>query len=108
MATGLPGLTLMPPTGSCLMTVPAGTVVLVSVVTVTVRPAVWMAETAALCERPTTSGTVASKPEPEDTTMAMALPGKTLSPAVGFWLMTVPAGTAKLAAVVTVAVRPAA
>ena len=99
MATALPIATLMPATGFWLMTVPAGTVVLVSKVTVTVRPTPWMAAMAAAWVEPTTlgTGTLLGGRVPEDTTKLTALPIATLMPATGFWLMTLPAGTVGLA-----------
>jgi len=46
---------------------------------------------------------------PEETTSATALPLATWAPLTGFWLMTAPAGTVVLYAVVTVpTVKPAA
>src|SRR6476646_9001039 len=60
-----------------------------------------MAEVAALCVRPTTLGT-ATCGRPEETTSATALPVLTGVPALGVWLMTEPAGTVVLVAVVTV------
>src|SRR5437870_10176577 len=90
------------------MTVPAGTVVLDDVVTVpTTRPAPVIVEVAAACVALTTFGTVTST-EPDDTTSATALPFATCTPAIGFWLITDPAGTVVLVAVVTApTARPA-
>src|SRR6186997_3430604 len=90
------------------MTDPAGTVVLVAVVTVpTKRPALVFAVVAAACVRPTTLGT-ATCGRPEETTRETALPTLTWVPLSGDWLMTDPAGTVVLVAVVTVpATRPA-
>src|SRR5213593_2745651 len=83
------------------MTPPAGTVRLDAVVTVpTVNPAAVIASDAAVCARLTTSGTAACA-GPDDTTNATALPGSTGSPAAGLSLMTKPAGTVALDAVVT-------
>src|SRR6185503_337525 len=90
------------------MTEPAGTVELDAVVTApTVRPAPVIALLAAACVRPTTFG-VATCGGPDETTSATALPVTTCVPAVGVWLMTEPAGTVELDAVVTApTVRPA-
>src|SRR6476620_10971232 len=90
------------------MTEPAGTVVLVAVVTVpTTRPAFVIAVVAAVCVRPTPLGT-ATCGRPDDTTSDTALPTLTCVPLSGDWLMTDPAGTVVLVAVVTVpTVRPA-
>ena len=93
------GVTCAPAAGDWLMTEPAGTVALACVVTApTVRPASVMADEAAVCVRPTTSGT-ATCGTPLDTTSATALPVSTCAPAAGDWLMTEPAGTVRLAAV---------
>src|SRR6185436_9502842 len=106
--TALPTLTCVPLIGDWLMTDPAGTVVLVAVVTVpTTSPAFVMAVVAAVCVRPTTLGT-ATCGRPEDTTSETALPTLTWVPVSGDWLMTDPAGTVVLVAVVTVpTTRPA-
>ncbi len=103
--TSVPGATLIPPTGLWLITCPAGIVVLAAVVTVAARVAFWIAAMAALCVRPTTFGTVAVKAEPVDTTILTVLPGLTLLPATGSWLITWPAGTVRLASVDTVKIR---
>src|SRR6185436_13004269 len=97
-----------PAPGFSLMTEPAGTVVLAAVLTVpTVRPALPSAVVAAAWVWFTTFGT-ATDDGPDDTTRATALPGATSVPAAGFSLMTEPAGTVVLAAVLTVpTVRPA-
>src|ERR1043165_7782306 len=84
------------------MTDPAGTVVVVAVVTVpTIRPAFVMAVVAAVCVRPTTLGT-ATCGRPEETTSETALQTLTCVPLTGDWLMTGRAGTEVLVAVVTV------
>src|SRR6186997_529362 len=84
------------------MTDPAGTVVLDAVVTApTVRPAFVIAVVAAACVRPTTFG-VATCGSPDETTSATALPVVTCVPPTGVWLITEPAGTVVLDAVVTV------
>src|SRR5262244_4373962 len=90
------------------MTDPAGTVVLEDVVTVpTVNPAFVIAVDAAACVRPTTFGT-ATCGGPDETTSATALPTTIWVPAVGFSLITDPAGTVMLDDVVTVpTVNPA-
>src|SRR5438094_636797 len=83
------------------MTDPAGTVRLDAVVIVpTVSLAAVSVLLAAACVEPTTSGTAACG-GPDDTTNATALPGSTGSPAAGLSLMTKPAGTVALDAVVT-------
>src|SRR4029079_1475539 len=90
------------------MTDPDGTVVLDAVVTVpTVRPAVVIADVAAVCVRPTTFGT-ATCGGPDEMTSATALPTFTCVAAIGFWLITDPDGTVVLDDVVMVpTVRPA-
>src|SRR4029077_10769580 len=99
-ATALPTLTCVPATGVWLITDPAGTVVLVAVVIApTVRFAPVIAEEAAACVRPVTLGT-ATCGRPEETTSATALPTLTCVPATGVWLITDPAGTVVLVAVV--------
>src|SRR6266850_2406941 len=83
------------------MTEPAGTVVLDPFVTApTIRFAPVIAVVAAACVRPTTLGT-ATCGGPDDTTSATAPPGATCVPAIGVWLITDPAGTVVLDAVVT-------
>src|SRR5204863_524995 len=91
-----------------LMIEPAGTVVLDAVVIApTVKPAVVIAVVAAACVSPTTLGTATSG-GPDDTTSATALPVTTCVPAVGLSLMTEPAGTVVLDAVVMApTVKPA-
>src|SRR4029077_14401665 len=99
-ATALPTLTCVPATGVWLITEPAGTVVLVAVVIApTVRFAPVMAEDAAACVSPVTLGT-ATCGKPEETTSATALPTLTCVPATGVWLITDPAGSVVLVAVV--------
>src|ERR1043166_4380099 len=84
------------------MTLPAGTVRLVSVVTVpTASVAPVIAVVAAACVNPTTFGTVVCG-RPDDTTRVTLLLTRTSVPAVGFWLITDPLGTVRLVAVVTV------
>src|SRR5881398_915844 len=100
--TALPMLTCVPATGDWLITDPAGTVVLVAVVMVpTVSDAPLIADVAAVCVRPTTLGT-ATCGRPDETTSATALPTLTCVPAAGDWLITDPAGTVVLVAVVIV------
>src|SRR6058998_1572209 len=73
-ATALPVLSCVPDGGVWLITVPAGTVVLVAVVIVpTVSEALVIAVVAAACVRPTTFGT-ATCGRPDDTTSDTALP----------------------------------
>src|SRR6187399_2043647 len=107
-ATALPVVTCVPPVGVWLITDPAGTVVLDAVVTApTVKPAFAIAVVAAACVRPTTLGT-ATCGSPVDTTSATALPVVTCVPLAGVWLITDPAGTVVLDAVVTApTVKPA-
>src|SRR5262249_52054261 len=101
-ATALLITTCVPAVGFWLITDPAGTVVLDCVVTVpSVRFAPVIAVDAAVCVRPTTFGT-ATCGGPEETTSATALLMTTCVPAVGFWLITDPAGTVVLDCVVTV------
>jgi hypothetical protein len=81
--TAEPGATLAPALGLSLITLPAGTVELDTVVTVpTVRPAPVIAVVAADCESPTTLGTVAGA-GPDDTVRLTALPEAALAPAEG-------------------------
>src|SRR4051812_36596455 len=99
--TALPVATCVPAIGVWLITEPAGTVVLDAVVTApTIRFAPVIAAVAAVCVSPTTAGTVTCG-RPEDTTSATALPVATCVPAIGVWLITEPAGTVVLDAVVT-------
>src|SRR6188508_1385651 len=90
------------------MTEPAGTVALgASVTSPTERPALVIAPTAAGWVRPTTFG-VATCGGPDETTSATALPVATCVPPAGVWLITDPAGTVVLDAVVTApTVKPA-
>src|ERR1043166_4885793 len=82
------------------MTLPAGTVRLVAVVTVpTASVAPVIAVVAAVCVNPTTFGTVVCG-RPDDTTSVTLLLMRTSVPAVGFWLITDPLGTVRLVAVV--------
>src|SRR6185437_1172565 len=84
------------------MTEPAGTVKLVAVVIVpTVNVAPVIAVVAAACVEPTTFGTVVCG-RPVDTTSATAVLITTSAPAAGVWLITEPAGTVRLVAVVIV------
>src|SRR3954471_12622408 len=100
--TALPVLTCVPAMGDWLITDPAGTVVLVAVVIVpTVSDAPATAVLAAVCVRPTMLGT-ATCGRPDETTRLTALPVLTCVPAMGDWLITDPAGTLVLVAVVIV------
>src|SRR5262245_55938554 len=100
--TALPCATCVPAVGDCEMTDPAGTVVLDAVVTVpSVRFAPAIADVAAAVVRPTTFGT-ATCGGPLDTVRLTELPWATCVPAVGDCLITDPAGTVVLDAVVTV------
>src|SRR4029079_4365466 len=110
-ATAVPGATLAPAAGLWLMTDPAGTVALFALVTAPlVRPAAVIADCAAAWVRFTTFGTVTvTGAGPSETTSATAVPGATLVPAAGFWLMTDPAALVALFALVTAPlVKPAA
>src|SRR3954463_12064528 len=83
-ATALPTFTCVAAVGFWLITDPDRTVVLDAVVTVpTVRPAVVIADVAATCVWPTTSGT-ATCGGPDETTSATALPTFTWVAAIGF------------------------
>ena len=70
------------------------------VIVPTTRFAFVIAVVAAACVRPTTFGTV-TWGRPDDTTSATALPVATDVPLTGDWLITDPAGTVVLDAVVT-------
>src|SRR5690349_21350619 len=84
------------------MTLPAGTVRLEAVVGApTTRCAAVIAVLAAASVRPATSGAL-TWGAPVETTSANALPTTTSAPATGDWLITEPAGTVRLGAVVTV------
>jgi hypothetical protein len=100
--TGDPTFTLVPAVGLSLITSPDVTVLLDAVVTVpSTRPAPLMAVVAAACVSPTTFGTETFA-GPVETTMFTAEPTFTLVPAVGLSLITLPAATVLLVAVVTV------
>src|SRR3954471_4230320 len=99
-ATALPIVTCVPAAGDSLITEPAGTVVLDAVVIApTVNSEPTMAALAAACVCPTTFGT-ATCGKPDETTSATALPIVTCVPAAGDSLMTEPAATGVLDAVV--------
>src|SRR3954470_18228572 len=84
------------------MTDPAGTVMLGAVVIVPITSgAVVIAVVAAAWVNPMTLGALTCG-RPVDTVSAIALPTTTSAPAAGDWLMTLPAGTVMLDAVVTV------
>src|SRR4051812_32220095 len=99
MPTALPSAAGAPPSGDWLMTVPAATVSLVALVTVTVNPAPVMAVVATACVEATTFGTVTIT-GPIETTSATVLPVGTTVGFVGLWLMTRPASTVALFATV--------
>src|SRR3954454_19681405 len=81
---------------------PAGTVMLDAVVMVpTTSCAVVIAVVAPACVNPTTAGALTCG-RPDETVSAIALPTTTSAPAAGDWVMTLPAGTAMLVAVVMV------
>src|SRR6476661_3094627 len=90
------------------MTDPAGTVALFALVAAPlVRPAAVIALCAAAWVWFTTFGTVTSA-GPSETTSDTDAPEAAADPAAGFWLMTDPAGTVALLALVTAPlVRPA-
>ena len=97
--TAEPRLTLVPAAGFSLITLPAETVELDPVVTVpTTKPAAEIAEVAEACVCPTTFGTTV----PAETSRLTAEPGATAVPAAGISLITLPAGTVELGAVVAV------
>src|SRR5271170_2012698 len=100
--------TLVPAAGIWLMTSPAATVALLAIVTVpSVRPAPVIAVVAAAWVSPTTFGTL-TMAGPLLTVRLTAEPPATLVPATGIWLMTLPATTVALLAIVTVpTTRPA-
>src|SRR3954463_14795197 len=99
-ATAAPTATCVPATGDSLITEPAGTVVLDAVVMVpTVRFTPVIAVVAAAWLWPTTFGT-ATCGRPDEMTSATALPIVTCVPAAGDSLITEPAGTVVLEAVV--------
>src|SRR3954467_11952931 len=101
-AIALPTTTSAFAAGFWLMTLPAGTVMLDAVVIVpTTSCAVVIAVVAAACVNPTTPGALTCG-RPDETVSAIALPTTTAGLAVGFWLMTLPAGTVMLDAVVMV------
>src|SRR4051812_18243543 len=72
--TVLPELTLVPPAGVWLITIPAGTVALEAVDMDPTSPAPLMAAVAAVWVWPTTFGTVTGAGGPEETTRFTALP----------------------------------
>src|SRR3954471_3402765 len=100
--TALPVLACVPAAGDWLITDPAGTVVLVAVgIVPTVSDAPVIAVLAAVCVRPATLGT-ATCGRPLETNRLTALPVLPCMPAAGDWLITDPAGTVVLVAVVIV------
>src|SRR5437868_1800059 len=101
-ATALPVATFAPAAGVWLITWPAGTLALAAVVTApTERPADVIALCAAACVRPTTFGTATvAGAGPSETTIATELLGATLVFAAGDSLITNPAATLALFAVV--------
>src|SRR3954466_8687895 len=99
-AIALPTTTSAFAAGFWLITLPAGTVMLEAVVRVpTTSCAVVIAVVAAACVNPTTPGALTCG-RPDETVSAIALPTTTSAFAAGFWLMTLPAGTVMLEAVV--------
>src|SRR5919205_538350 len=98
-ATALPTTTSAPAAGVWLITDPAGTVMLdVVLIAPTVKPALINALDAFSCGWLVTSGT-ATCGRPEEITRATAVPTTTSAPAAGVWLITDPAGTVMLEAV---------
>ena len=108
MFTPEPDLTVVPAVGLWLMTLPEGTVALLTVLTVpTVNPAPVIALVAAACVRPTTFGTVTGA-APVLTARFTAEPDAAVAPASGLRLITLPEGTVELLAVLIVpTVNPA-
>ena len=107
MATALPAGASEPPVGVWLITLPAATVLLAAVVTVTVKPAPVSDAVAAACVCPTTFGT-ATAGGPLETTRATDDPTSTVVAAAGLWLMTMPEATVVLLAnVIGAPTRPA-
>src|SRR3954471_9588515 len=101
-AIALPTTTSAPAAGDWLMTLPDGTVMLdVVVIVPTTSCTVVIALVAAAWVNPTTSGALACG-RPVEIVSATALPTTTSAFAAGFWLMTDPAGTVMLGAVVIV------
>src|SRR3954470_18707223 len=99
-ATALPIVTCVPATGDSLITEPAGIVVLEAVVMApTVRFTPVITVVAAACVWPMTFGT-ATCGRPDEMTSATALPIVTCVPATGDALITEPAATVVLDAVV--------
>ena len=87
-STGLFSATSLPAAGFWLMTSPAGTVRLPSVLTFpTIKPAEMMADSAEACDKPMTSGTV-TETGPAETTKCTLVKGSTSVPAAGVWLIT--------------------
>src|SRR5262245_7502053 len=107
IATALPAVTWTPAAGVELITLPFGIVAWNACVTApTINPAFVIAVVAAACVRLTTFGTVLSA-GPSETVSAMPLPGLTLVPAAGAWLITVPAAAALFTLVMEPATTPA-
>src|SRR5215217_4242462 len=106
-ATALPTTTSAPAAGFWLITEPAATLMLEDVlIAPTVRPMLVSALDALACDLFVTSGT-ATCGRPDEITSATALPTTTSAPAAGFWLITEPAGTVMLDAVlIAPTVRP--
>jgi hypothetical protein len=101
-STGKRASTSSPAAGFWEITLPAGMVVEGAVVTLpTSRPAAMSAASAWARVSPAREGATTTE-GPVETTRATADPGATEAPAAGFWLMTLPAGTVALLAVVTV------
>jgi hypothetical protein len=99
--TAAPGNALAPAAGVWLITSPTGTVALYCCVTVTDSPALMIAAWAAAWAIPTTAGTITGC-GPLDTIKLTGVPGATIVPAAGTWLITLPNGTLELYARVTV------
>ncbi len=97
-----PELTEVPAVGVSLITLPAATVVLLAMVTVATKLTAWMAVVAAACVCPITFGTATKAGAPLDTTRFTEEPALIFAAALGFSLITLPAATVLLVAVVTV------
>src|SRR6185295_9862836 len=83
------------PTGAALLTK----------TTLVANPAAARLASAVVCDWPTTFGTV-TLAGPAEMTSATLVPGATIALPAGFWLITLPAATNGVLAVVTVVVSP--
>src|SRR5207342_967140 len=100
--TALSAGTLVFAAGVVLITLPSGIVALDAKLTVpTTRPAFWMFVVAVACVWPTTFGTILLF-GPSDTARATPVPGGSVVPATGDWLMIRPLTTVALNSCVVV------